>query len=144
MITTIINWLIQSRHNLVELWLDNLNINDITQLLKVEDLFYIYDAITTNLFSSKNLGYILFDWIKGIKKPEFLKKYMVTTKMSTAELEKLIEDTIKENMNSFNLNLEKRRKRVEKMLMGQIMKQIKGAFKPQEVMEIITKHLKNC
>ena len=143
MIEMIINWLILSRSDIVERLLDNSKTNDIKKLLNVMDLFDIYELINTNKISSKNLKNVIIDWINKVNLDIILNKYRVKIKMSIAELEKLIEDTIKENMEFIELNLAKRRQRVEKMLMGQIMKKIKGAFKPQEVMEIITKFLKN-
>ena len=143
-ITTIINWLLQFKMKFIELMLDNSETNDITNLFNVTNIFHIYEVIKSNKISSKDLKNVIINWINGVSMGKILYKYIVKTVMSTAELEKLIEDTVKENMEFIQLNLAKRRQRVEKMLMGQIMKQIKGAFKPQEVMEIITKHLKNC
>lgn len=70
-----------------------------------------------------------------------LEKFKLKSALTEEELSSIINKVVDENQVFINNNIKTRKEKVEKMLMGKVMKLTKGNAHPQKAMSLIKKLL---
>ncbi|AUB31176.1 Asp-tRNA(Asn)/Glu-tRNA(Gln) amidotransferase subunit GatB [Spiroplasma floricola] len=112
--------------------------------LKPKDISEIIKMLEENLISSKHVKVILpiaFETEKTIK--EIVEENNLKLISDVKEIEKMLSKIIEQNSSLIKEQYEQRQERVEKTLMGQLMKETGGNVNPTVATEILIKMIKD-
>lgn len=118
----------------------NLNSKMLNQI-KGKELLFLLEDLNNNKISSKKIDNILLEWLNFGNMNRALEKFKLKSSLTEEELSSIINKVVDENQVFINNNIKTRKEKVEKMLMGKVMKLTKGNAHPQKAMSLIKKLL---